>query len=127
MHGRAQEDTEALDNIGLTDHGHWANQEAMFVRQLRNMILYAMVITKCALQRDESRGAHAKIVLDENNQRVTDEKGDLVFMPRDDKRFMKTSIATYDPETEEPVVTYREFNHSYIKPRLRNYAVAKKE
>ena len=58
---------------------------------------------------------------------VTDEKGDLVFMPRDDKRFMKTSIATYDPETEEPVVTYREFNHSYIKPRLRNYAVAKKE
>ena len=115
------------DNIGLTDHGHWANQEAMFVRQLRNMILYAMVITKCALQRDESRGAHAKIVLDENNQRVTDEKGDLVFMPRDDKRFMKTSIATYDPETEEPVVTYREFNHSYIKPRLRNYAVAKKE
>ena len=36
------------DNIGVTDHGNWANQEAMFVRQLRNMILYAMAITKSA-------------------------------------------------------------------------------
>ncbi|MBQ1511689.1 MAG: succinate dehydrogenase (quinone) flavoprotein subunit, partial [Selenomonadaceae bacterium] len=45
------------DSIGVTDHGSWANQEAMFVRQLRNMIVYAMAITKSALQRDESRGA----------------------------------------------------------------------
>ena len=114
------------DNIGLTDRGHWANQEAMFVRQLRNMILYAMCITKAARCRDESRGAHAKIALDANGKRMKD--GDeLVFMPRDDKNFMRISIVDYDPKTEEPIVSYDEFDHSLIKPRARNYAVAKKE
>ena len=114
------------DNIGLTDRGHWANQEAMFVRQLRNMILYAMCITKAARCRDESRGAHAKIALDANGKRMMD--GDeLVFMPRDDKNFMRISIVDYDPKTEEPIVSYGEFDHSLIKPRARNYAVAKKE
>ena len=115
------------DNIGITDHGKWANQEAMFVRQLRNMILYAMVVTKGARCRDESRGAHAKIVLDEQGQRVTDENGDLVFMGRDDEHFLKTTIVDYNPETEEPMVSYIDFDHSLIKPRPRNYAVAKKE
>ena len=115
------------DNIGVTDHGNWANQEAMFVRQLKNMIHYAMAITKAARCRDESRGAHAKIVLDENNQRVHDEEGELTFMPRNDERFMKTSIVTYNPQTQEPEVSYREFEHSLIKARARNYAVAKKE
>ena len=114
------------DNIGLTDRGHWANQEAMFVRQLRNMILYAMCITKAARCRDESRGAHAKIALDANGKRMMDGE-ELVFMPRDDKNFMRISIVDYDPKTEEPIVSYDEFDHSLIKPRPRNYAVAKKE
>ena len=135
------------NDIGVTDHGTWANQEAMFVRQLRNMILYAMVITKSALCRDESRGAHAKIVLkeeyeamsaeeqkklnvasfEEGTDRALDANGDLVFYGRNDKRFMKTSLVDYDPETELPQVSYIEFEHSLIKPRPRNYAVAKKE
>ena len=115
------------DNIGVTDHGTWANQEAMFVRQLRNMILYAMVITKAARMRDESRGAHAKIRLDEQGKRMTDADGELVFYGRDDEHFMYTTIVDYDPQTEEPKVSYMEFDHSLIKPRARNYAVAKKE
>lgn len=114
------------DNIGLTDHGNWANQEAMFVRQLRNMILYAMAITKAARCRDESRGAHAKIELDANGNRKMDGE-ELVFMPRNDEKFMKTTVVTYDPKTEEPIVNYEEFEHSLIKARPRNYAVAKKE
>ena len=108
------------DDIGITDHSTVANQEAMFVRQLRNMILYAMAITKSARMRDESRGAHAKIVL-ENGKRKMDENGDLVFMGRDDAKFMRTTIVNYDPKTEEPVISYREFDHSLIKPRLRSY------
>ncbi len=99
------------DNIGLTDRGHWANQEAMFVRQLRNMILYALVVTKAARMRDESRGAHFK----------------REFPTRDDERFMKITIVAYDPQTEEPQISYQEFDHSLVKPRPRNYAVAKKE
>ena len=115
------------DDIGVTDRGHWANQEAMFVRQLRNMILYAMVVAKAARMRDESRGAHAKIVLDDAGKPVRDADGELQFMGRDDERFMKITIVSYDPKTEEPIVTYREFDHSLVKPRPRNYAVAKKE
>ena len=115
------------DDIGVTDHGTWANQEAMFVRQLRNMILYAMAVTKAARCRDESRGAHAKILLDDKGERMTDADGELMFYGRDDERFMKTSIVDYDPNTEEPQVSYREFEHSLIKARARNYAVAKKE
>ncbi len=115
------------DNIGVTDHGTVANQEAMFVRQLRNMILYAMVVTKAARMRDESRGAHAKIKLDANGKQMKDADGELVFMGRDDEHFMRTTIVDYDPATEEPQVSYMEFDHSLIKPRARNYAVAKKE
>lgn len=99
------------DNIGVSDKGNWANQEGMFVRQLRNMILYALVVTKAARMRDESRGAHFK----------------REFPTRDDERFMKTTIAVYDPATEEPQISYIDFDHSLIKPRARNYAVAKKE
>ncbi len=99
------------ENIGLTDKGNWANQEAMFVRQLRNMILYALVVTKAARLRDESRGAHFK----------------REFPQRDDERFMKITVAAYDPATEEPVISYEDFDHSLVKPRPRNYAVAKKE
>jgi len=97
------------DNIGVTDKGHWANQEAMFVRQLRNMILYALVVTKAARLRDESRGAHFK----------------REFPTRDDEKFMKITVVTMDPKTEEPIVNYEDFDHSLIKPRARNYAVSK--
>ncbi|MDD4600359.1 Fumarate reductase flavoprotein subunit [bioreactor metagenome] len=99
------------DNIGLTDRSSWSNQEAMFTRQLRNMIIYALVVTKAARMRDESRGAHYK----------------REFPTRDDERFMKTTIAEYDQATEEPKISYIDFDHSLVKPRARNYAVAKKE
>jgi succinate dehydrogenase / fumarate reductase flavoprotein subunit len=117
------------------------------------MIIYAMAITQSALQRDESRGAHAKIVLEsdynkmdaelqaglkkkygsfhfdkETGRGMTDDgNDDLVFFERNDKQFMRTTVVTFDKEHELPVVSYREFEHSLIKPRLRNYAVAKKE
>ncbi|EIW20806.1 MULTISPECIES: succinate dehydrogenase flavoprotein subunit [Pelosinus] len=99
------------DNIGIGDKSSWANQEGMFARQLRNMIIYALVVTRAARMRDESRGAHYK----------------REFPTRDDERFMKITVAAYDQETEEPQISYADFDHSLVKPRPRNYAVAKKE
>ena len=58
---------------------------------------------------------------------MTDADGELMFYGRDDERFMKTTIVDYDPQTEEPIVSYMDFEHSLIKARARNYAVAKKE
>ncbi len=99
------------DNIGIVDKSNWANQEGMFARQLRNMIIYALVVTRAARMRDESRGAHYK----------------REFPTRDDERFMKITVAEYDQATEEPKISYADFDHSLVKPRPRNYAVAKKE
>lgn len=98
------------DNIGLVDQSTWSNQEAMFARQLRNMIIYALVVTKAARLRDESRGAHYK----------------REFPTRDDEKFMKVTIAEFDQATEEPKISYGDFDLSLVKPRDRNYAVAKK-
>ena len=39
----------------------------------------------------------------------------------------RITVAAYDPATEEPVISYEDFDHSLVKPRPRNYAVAKKE
>ncbi|GMA98528.1 succinate dehydrogenase flavoprotein subunit [Pelosinus sp. IPA-1] len=99
------------DNIRVDDKSNWANQEGMFARQLRNMIIYALVVTKAARMRDESRGAHYK----------------REFPTRDDERFMKITVAEYDQATAEPKISYADFDHSLVKPRPRNYAVAKKE
>ena len=72
---------------------------------------------------------YGKFHFDAETGRGTTDDGndDLVFFERNDKQFMRTTIVTFDQEKEEPVVSYREFEHSLIKPRLRNYAVAKKE
>ena len=41
--------------------------------------------------------------------------------PHDDEHFMKITIADFDPKTEEPIITYEDFDHSLIKPRARTY------
>lgn len=106
---KLQELLKRWDKIGVADKGHWANQEAMFVRQLRNMIILARVICLTALKRDESRGAHYK----------------PEFPERDDARFLKTTIAEFDAATCGPKISYIDFDHSIIKPRPRRYDIAK--
>ena len=34
---------------------------------------------------------------------------------------MKITIADFDPKTEEPIISYEDFDHSLIKPRARTY------
>ena len=97
------------NHIGLTDKGRWANQEAMFVRQLRNTIIYALAVCKAARLRDESRGAHYK----------------EEFPTRNDEKFMKTTLVHMDKETCEPIIEYIDFDHSLVKPRPRRYDVTK--
>ena len=106
---KLQELLKRWDNIGISDKGRWANQEVMFVRQLRDMILLARVITLAALKRDESRGAHYK----------------PEFPNRDDEKYLKTTIAKFNPATNAPEISYIDFDHSAIKPRPRRYDIAK--
>src|SRR5699024_10093244 len=86
------------------------NQGVMFTRQLKNMLHLARVITLGAYHRDESRGAHYK----------------PEFPDRNDEEWLKTTIATYNKETNSPDFSYEEVDTSLIKPRKRDYTQAHK-
>jgi succinate dehydrogenase / fumarate reductase, flavoprotein subunit len=103
---------ELLDrwqNIGLADSGRTANQEVVYVRELYDRLLLAKVITRAALNRDESRGGHYK----------------PAFPQRDDAQWLKTTIAQFDGQ-RNPVFSAEEVDVSLIKPRLRSYTTASK-
>ncbi|MGZ4164718.1 MAG: succinate dehydrogenase flavoprotein subunit, partial [Tumebacillaceae bacterium] len=101
---KLQELMERYQNIGMSDKSRWENMMAPFTRQLWNMLELARVMTKGALLRDESRGAHYK----------------PEFPKRDDARFMKTTIATWTPNG--PEISWEEIDVSLIPPRERDYS-----
>ena len=110
---RLQHTLETLDaledryeNIGISDAGTWSNQTIPFTRQLKNMLVLARIITKGALQRNESRGAHYK----------------PDFAERDDENFQKTTVAELDPANpRDPKIRYDSVDLSQVPSRLRNY------
>lgn len=95
----------------LSDHSHLCNQSYAFANQFDAMLELALAITKGALMRNESRGAHAK----------------EEFPDRDDKNFLKTTIATYNPKTQEPDISYVPVSTKYVKPELRDYTTSEKK
>ncbi|GGI96427.1 succinate dehydrogenase flavoprotein subunit [Alicyclobacillus cellulosilyticus] len=98
---------ERWKRIGMADRSRWENQMAQFTRHLWNMLEFARAITRGALLRNESRGAHYK----------------PEFPERDDENFLKTTKARWTPDG--PVIEYEDVDVSLIKPRKRNYAVSK--
>jgi succinate dehydrogenase / fumarate reductase flavoprotein subunit len=105
---KLKEIRERLKFITLDDHSRFANQTYVFANQLGPMIELALVITKGALLRNEFRGSHFK----------------PEFSERDDENWLKTTIATYDPD--EPVISYESIDTRHLKPILRDYSQAKK-
>ncbi len=103
--------SERYQHIGIQDTSRWSNTCAPFVRQLGGMIDLAKVITKGALNRNESRGSHYK----------------PEFPERNDADWLKTTLASYNANTDAPDLTYEEVDTSLIKPRKRDYSHAKKE
>lgn len=99
---------ERLSHIGVQDKATWGNANAPFIRQLHGMVDLAKVITKGALERNESRGSHFK----------------PEFPDRNDNEWLKTTIARYDPTTHSPVLSYEEVDTSLIAPHKRDYTKA---
>ncbi|WP_347862627.1 succinate dehydrogenase flavoprotein subunit [Salimicrobium sp. PL1-032A] len=106
---KIQELMERYKRININDTSRWSNQGAMFTRQLENMLQLARVVTLGAYHRNESRGAHYK----------------PEFPDRNDEEFLKTTIATYDKENNEPVISYEAVDTSLIEPRKRDYSKSK--
>jgi len=99
--------TERWKKINIDDAGPYSNQVVPFTRHLWNMLEQAKIITKGALLRNESRGAHYK----------------PDFPDRDDANFLKTTIAEWTPDG--PRISYEAVDTSLIKPRPRKYDVDK--
>ncbi|WP_138495215.1 succinate dehydrogenase flavoprotein subunit [Paenibacillus pinistramenti] len=95
---------ERHKRININDSSRWNNSGAAFTRQLGNMLELAEAMTKGALLRDESRGAHYK----------------PDFPSRNDEQFLKTTRAKFTPEG--PEISYEDVDVSLIPPRIRDYS-----
>ncbi len=101
---------ERFKHISLPDLSSFANQSFIFANQFEPMLNLSLVITKGALLRNESRGAHFK----------------EEYPDRDDENWLKSSIATYDPESGEPLFSYEPVDIRHFPPHKRDYSQAKK-
>ncbi len=107
---KIKEIKDRFNNIALSDRSQFANQTYIFAAQFNPMLEIAQIITKGALDRDEFRGAHFK----------------PEFPGRDDDKWLKETIATYDPNSDEPKLSYNPIDIRHLKPIKRDYAHAKK-
>jgi succinate dehydrogenase / fumarate reductase flavoprotein subunit len=97
-------------HISLDDKGTTLNQTYVFAKQFGPMLELALIITKGALLRNESRGAHSK----------------PEFPNTDNVNWLKTTIATYDPKLDEPVISYVPVDIRHLDPVKRDYTQTKK-
>ncbi len=105
--GRLEGLEERFRKVNLADRTQWSNQTLNFVRELGNMLVLAKVITKGALARNESRGAHYKPDYPERN----------------DGEWLKTTKAKWREGRIE--LEYEAVDTSLIKPRPRRYDAVK--
>jgi succinate dehydrogenase / fumarate reductase flavoprotein subunit len=101
-----------LPDIKVTDRGLIWNTDLMETLEFDNLIVQAAVTVNSAVNRQESRGAHAR----------------EDFKDRDDKDWMKHTLSWLDPATGKVTIDYRPVHAytmsndiAYIQPKARVY------
>ncbi len=100
------------EDIGIADRSLIWNSDLVEALEFDNLIVQAVVTMDGANNRTESRGAHAR----------------EDYAERDDKAWMKHTLATIDPESKEVSIDYRPVHSytmsndmQYIEPKARVY------
>ena len=92
-------------NVRLADGGMWTNQNLSFTRALGDMLVLGEAILQGSINREESRGSHYR----------------PDFLERDDKKFHKTTVASFNPATGRPELRYLDVITGMVKLRPRDY------
>lgn len=116
------------DRAALSDQGAWTNQNVSFTRALGDMLLLAKVITRCAIERNECRGAHYKPEFalpapkseDPAELRREAEEWCRLYKAQNDE-WLKTTLARYTPDG--PELDYEPVDCNLIPPRPRTYGL----
>ena len=102
----------APESLRVTDRSLIWNTDLIETLEYENLIAQAAVTVVCALNREESRGAHAR----------------EDFADRDDENWMKHTLAWADEETKKVTINYRPVHTytltnemHYIEPKARVY------
>jgi succinate dehydrogenase / fumarate reductase flavoprotein subunit len=109
---RLEQVRKNMADIETFDRGLVWNTDLMETLELDNLLSQAIVTVNGALNREESRGAHAR----------------EDFSSRDDEKWMKHTLAWYDGQTGAVKIDYRPVHTytmtsdiEYIKPKARVY------
>ena len=121
---------ERAKNCSLSDTGNWTNQNVVFTKSLLDMFPIAKTILKGALQRDECRGAHYKpdfarpsLTADDPTERRQQAEQWCDEFEANNQKWLKSTIAVWNGQTDQPDITYEEVDTSIIPPRPRLYGL----
>ncbi|MFN0061089.1 MAG: succinate dehydrogenase flavoprotein subunit [Myxococcaceae bacterium] len=109
--------------VGVQDTNATNNRGVTFVNQLWNMYALAEVITKGALMRDESRGAHYKPEFSLPEPKTKDPREDLEWMKlwkARNEKWAKTTMAKHTGSG--PEISYEAIATPVLDPEPRWYA-----
>ena len=114
----------------LVDTGSWSNQNVIFTKSLQDMFPIAKTILQGALQRDECRGAHFKpefqktsLTAEDPAERRQQAEEWCDEFEANNRKYLKSTIATYNHDSRMPELTYEEVDTSLIPPRPRLYGL----